>query len=204
MRLHDLPGRILRRLLFGKKAKILSERKDLAGYEIGRWSYGDLEVFAWSKNGKLKIGNFCSFAAHTTILLGGEHRIDLVTTFPIGVFLGGTARDAHEKTKGDVVIGNDVWVGQEATILSGVTIGDGAVVGAKSLVTADVPPYAIVAGNPASLIRMRFDEDTVRRMLEVRWWEWSDERIIKEAGNLLGENIISFVERNVGSSGGDR
>jgi len=198
MKLHDLPRRALLRLVFGKKRpSILSERKDLVDHDIGRWSYGDLDVYAWSKNGRLTIGNFCSFAANTTILLGGEHRTDVTTTFPIGVFLGGVARDAHERTKGDVTIGNDVWVGREATILSGVTIGDGAVIGAKSLVTSDVPPYSVVVGNPARVTRMRFDQDTIDRMLKLRWWEWPDEKIIREAEHLLGEDAASFLKRHI-------
>ena len=161
---------------------------------IGRWSYGDLDVLVWNKNGGLTIGNFCSFATNTTILLGGEHRTDLATTFPIGVFLGGIEHDAHEKSKGDVVIGNDVWVGREATILSGVTIGDGAVIGAKSLVTSSVPPYAIVAGNPARLVRRRFDEATIRRLLEIKWWDWPDERIVESAPVLLGSSVSTFLD----------
>ena len=80
-------------------------------------------------------------------------------------------------TRGDVIIGNDVWIGYGATILSGVSIGDGAAIGACSLVVKDVPPYAIVAGNPAQVIRYRFDEETIHKLLKIRWWDWPDQRV---------------------------
>jgi acetyltransferase-like isoleucine patch superfamily enzyme len=155
-----------------------------------------LSVVRWSKNGKLKIGRFCSFAADTSILLGGEHRLDAVSTYPFGIFVGGVARDVHELTKGDVIIGNDVWVGNGAVILSGVTIGDGAVIGARSLVTRDVAPYSIVAGNPAKHIRMRFDEATVRSLLQIEWWNWSEEKIKAEAPHLASANMTEFMRRH--------
>jgi hypothetical protein len=97
-------------------------------------------------------------------------------------------------TNGDVVIGNDVWIGSNATIMSGVTIADGAVVGTDSCVTRDVRPYAIVAGNPAIELRLRFDDATIGRLLEMRWWEWSDERIGANADLLSSVDIEKFIQ----------
>ena len=99
----------------------------------------------------------------------------------------------HPKTKGDVKIGNDVWIGKEAIILSGVNIGDGAVIGARSLVSRDVQPYAIVGGNPAREIRKRFNDQTIQELLEIRWWEWEPNRIEKALPILLSNNIDKFI-----------
>ncbi|HEX5127349.1 MAG TPA: CatB-related O-acetyltransferase, partial [Rhodocyclaceae bacterium] len=124
-------------------------------YSIGRGTYGDdLLVRNWNEGTTLRIGNYCSIAAGVKIYLGGEHRTDWVTTYPFSALWPEAAHiEGHPRSKGDVTIGNDVWIGTEAMILSGVTIGDGAVIGARAVVSRDVPPYAIVAGNPASVVR---------------------------------------------------
>lgn len=182
----------LRRRLRGKK-RGLAER--FPQYEIGRASYGDLEVRSWKEGATLKVGAFCSFAAGVKIFLGGEHRTDWVTTFPFPALWKEQAGhiQGHPKTRGDVIIGNDVWIGAEAVIMSGVRIGDGAVVGARAVVTRDVPPYAIVAGNPAVLIRLRFAEQVIERLREIAWWNWSDERITRLMPLLLSERIEDFI-----------
>lgn len=182
----------LRRRLRGKK-RGLAER--FPQYEIGRASYGDLEVRSWKEGATLKLGAFCSFAAGVKIFLGGEHRTDWVTTFPFPALWKEQAGhiQGHPKTRGDVIIGNDVWIGAEAVIMSGVRIGDGAVVGARAVVTRDVPPYAIVAGNPAVLIRLRFAEQVIERLREIAWWNWSDERITRLMPLLLSERIEDFI-----------
>jgi acetyltransferase-like isoleucine patch superfamily enzyme len=186
--------------LGGHVSPLLSDRKDLLNYDIGRWSYGNLAVVKWNRNGTLKVGNFCSFADNTVVLLGGEHDTSNISTFPLGVFLGGVTADAHERTKGDVIIGNDVWVGRNSTILSGVRIGDGAVIGAHSLVTQYVPDYAIVAGNPARLIRLRFARDIIESLLIIKWWTWPDEKVRKYAPLLLSNNIEALVNTEMKSS----
>lgn len=175
-----------------RQSRLLSERKDLAKHKIGRWSYGGLRVVSWNKNGNLAIGNFCSFAENTTIFLGGEHNTRYITTYPIGHFLGGAPSDAHEVTKGDVIIGNDVWVGSNAVILSGVRIGDGAVIGANSVVARDVPAFSIVAGNPAKVIRSRFEAKEIEILMDVRWWDWPDEKVRMMAGTLLGDDFTAL------------
>jgi acetyltransferase-like isoleucine patch superfamily enzyme len=139
------------------------------GFEIGVYTYGHTTVLY--PNGKLKIGKFCSIAWNVTIFLGGNHRIDWIATYPFPTPDGRWPKvqeREHEylATKGDVTIGNDVWIGSDVTIMSGLTIGDGAVIGTGSVVTRDVEPYAIVAGNPAKLLRKRFTEDQIATLLE--------------------------------------
>jgi virginiamycin A acetyltransferase len=147
-------------------------------YSIGKFSYGNPKIIAWDKKNVLKIGNFCSIADGVIIVLGGEHRIDWVTTYPFNKNLKDCCHfTGHPATKGDIIIGNDVWIGLNATILSGVTIGDGAVIGANSLVARDVEPYTIVAGNPARSIRKRFSQQTIDKLLRIKWWDWEIEKI---------------------------
>ena len=158
-------------------------------YDIGKRTYGDPKVLSWNEGATLKIGSFCSISKEVTILLGGEHHMDWVTTFP----LPAAWKHGHPHTKGDVVIGNDVWIGNGAFITSGVTIGSGAVIGARAVVTKDVPPYGIVAGNPAQLIRTRFAQETIDRLLKIAWWTWPDEKIERFQPLLLDSDIERFL-----------
>ena len=130
---------------------------------------------------KLRIGRYCSIADDVNIMLGGNHRLDFVTTYPFGAMTGvwpeAAGRDDYAATRGDVTIGNDAWLGSGCMIMSGVTIGDGAVIAARAVVTKDVPPYGIVGGNPAKLIRRRFNDATVERLLAARWWDLPRDRV---------------------------
>ncbi|MFI5343702.1 MAG: CatB-related O-acetyltransferase [Chlamydiales bacterium] len=166
--------------------------------ERGKGSYGDPNVVSWGEDAKVKIGKYCSIASGTTILLGGEHRTDWVTTYPFSDLWPTVAGHikGHPKTKGDVIIGNDVWIGMGALILSGVTIGDGAVVGAHAVVAKNVPPYSIVAGNPAKIIKYRFDEDTIKKLIAIAWWDWPDEKIASAMEFLLSSDINNFLIYN--------
>ncbi|MGK9221787.1 CatB-related O-acetyltransferase [Microbacterium barkeri] len=121
---------------------------------------------------------------------GGSHPMVGPSTYPFTMFGGAWMENTLDaflaiEQRGDTVVGNDVWIGREATILPGVTIGDGAVIGAHSVVTKDVAPYEVVGGNPARRIRMRFDEEDVRRLLAVRWWDWPIERITEHAAVIM-------------------
>lgn len=166
---------------------------------IGEHSYGHIKILDWDDGTKLKIGRFCSFAKDVTVILGGEHRADWITMYPFSgkIFnsIWQEAKDVkgHPRSKGDIIIGNDVWVGYGATILSGVTIGDGAVIGARALITKDVEPYSIVAGNPAKFIRKRFSDKVIKELLRIKWWNWPEEKIKKNIKNLLSENIWDFI-----------
>ncbi len=163
-------------------------------FDIGDWSYGYPEVFSWGEEATLKIGKFCSLAEGVKILLGGEHRIDWVTTYPLSIFFDQADRyPGHPHTKGDVIIGNDVWIAMDAMIFSGVEIGDGAVISARSIVTKDVPAYAVVGGNPAEVIRYRFDEQTRVALRAIAWWNWPEEKIRDALPLLLSSDISRFI-----------
>jgi acetyltransferase-like isoleucine patch superfamily enzyme len=192
--------KFLLKKLFRKNRTFLRERKDLAGFDIGEWSYGGLTVLRWRKNGNLRIGKYCSFAANTVVMLGGDHSTRNISTFPFGVLMGGVPDDAHAATRGDVEIGNDVWVARDAMILSGVKIGTGAVIGAASLVTKDVPPYAVVAGNPARIVRLRFSDEQIARLLRLEWWNWEDGAVKAHAPLLLSNDIEEFLSVAEGSN----
>ena len=144
---------------------------------------------------KLVIGKFCSIACGAKFLFNSaNHALGSLSTYPFPIFFEEWDLPVEDipaawDNKGDIVVGNDVWIGYEAVILAGVTIGDGAIIGARAVVTKDVPPYTIVGGVPAKPIRKRFDEDTIARLLELRWWDWPEERIAQniqaiQAGRL--------------------
>lgn len=164
-------------------------------YEIGHGSYGGLEVLEFGEGTTLRVGAYCSFARGVQIFLGGEHRTEWVSTYPFSALDRRFASiNGHPKTRGDVRIGNDVWIGREAMVMSGVTVGDGAVIGARAVVTRDVAPYSIVAGNPATVVRNRFPQETIDRLLAVAWWNWPAERIDAAVPRLLATDIEAFLD----------
>jgi len=186
------------------KYKFMRDNPLFAQYEIGQYSYGAPKIIDASEESNLSIGKYCSISENVIILLGGEHRIDWVTTFPFTAFFKEAQKfKVRHGTKGDVAIGNDVWIGMNVIILSGVKIGDGSVIGAGAVVTKDVPPYAIVAGNPARIIRMRFDEETIERLLQIEWWNWSLERVLATFPHLLSDNVLEFVKMHTEHGGSD-
>lgn len=169
-------------------------------FEIGEESYGGLHAFDWSgiskgqKSDALKIGAYCSFGFEVKFLLGGEHNIDWVTTFPFNARWPEAEKfTGHPKTNGPIIVGNDVWIGAEAMILSGVTIGDGAVIGARSVVVSNVPAYSVSAGHPCRHLRWRFSEWQRERLLELKWWDWPREKIERSLPLLLSNNIEGFL-----------
>lgn len=203
VRIGGSPSSRLKRMARPRISRGLKYTRDvLSGhnFEIGEYTYGVPDVRRHGSR-KLRIGRFCSIAGEVVIQLGGNHRTELISTYPFrGVvddFPSAAAlrpEDVSATSKGDVVIGNDVWIGRRAMIMSGVSIGDGAVVAAGAVVTKDVEPYAIVGGNPARLIRKRFDEETVKRLLEIRWWDWPVEKINKNVDVICGPNVSRIFE----------
>lgn len=167
-----------------------------AVHDIGEWTYGAPRIHSWDDGTKLRVGKFCSFALNVTIILGGEHRTDWVTTYPFNTFFP-EAKDfkGHPHSKGDIVIGNDVWIGYGAILLSGITIGDGAAIGAGSVVTKDVAPYSVVAGNPAQQVKLRFPEPTIEKLLQIAWWDWPMSKIQEAWPLLMAPTINEFIEK---------
>ena len=180
--------------------------------EIGDYTmYNDFErdprdfernnvLYHYPVNGdKLRIGKFCSIACGAKFLFNSaNHTLRSLSTYPFPIFYeewgleGKDIRQAWEN-KGDIVIGNDVWIGYQAVILAGVTVGDGAIIGSRAVVTRDVPPYTIVGGVPAKPIRKRFDEDTIARFRALRWWDW-DQETIRRAIPAIQAGRLSELE----------
>lgn len=144
---------------------------------------------------KLQIGKFCSIACGAKFLFNSaNHTLSSLSTYPFPLFFEEWGLEKKDVTnawdnKGDIVIGNDVWIGYEAVILAGVTIGDGAIVGTRAVVTKDVLPYTIVGGVPAKPIKRRFPEETISALLEIQWWNWSEERIARNIGAIQSGNV---------------
>ena len=134
-----------------------------------------IQVFQWGEGAKCHLGKYCSVADNVKVFLGGDHRVDWITTFPF---------NGASTTKGDIHIGNDVWLSHGVTIMSGVTIGDGAIIAANSHVVKDVAPYAIHGGNPAKFIRYRFENEIITLLMELKWWD-------------LPENVVSEIQKDL-------
>ncbi len=145
---------------------------------------------------KLIIGKFCMIASDVQFIMNGaNHLVEGISSYPFAVFGKGWEQAMEGKSypyKGDTVIGNDVWIGHRAVILPGVTVGDGAIIGAYSLVSKDVAPYSIVGGNPAVEIRKRFSQETIDRLLALRWWDWPIDKITRNVQLLTGGDVAAL------------
>lgn len=189
---------LLKRVVVGEQPDPVQVAIERGLLTMGRHSYDPPTVLTYPPvETKVVIGGFCSIAKDVQFLLGGNHRIDTVTTFPLRAVLElpGAFEDGTPWSKGDAVVGNDVWIGRGARILGGVTIGDGAVVAAYSVVTRDVPPYALVGGDPARHIRWRFEPDQIAALLRIAWWDWPDPLIVERADDLTSPDLGRFIER---------
>lgn len=140
----------------------------------GEMSYGKPNILDFTGQYKLRIGKYCSISEGALFILDGNHHTEYVSTYPLSHRLYGGRLAV---TGGDIVVGNDVWIGTQTVILPNVEIGDGAVVAAGCVVSKDVPPYAVVAGNPASVVKMRFAPEVIAELEAVKWWDWPKEKI---------------------------
>jgi virginiamycin A acetyltransferase len=143
---------------------------------------------------KLIIGKFCAIATGVKFIMNGaNHEVQPFSTYPFAIFAKGWEKIQHADkqypNKGDTIIGNDVWIGYEATIMPGVKVGNGVIIASKSVVTKDVPDYAIVGGNPSTVIRMRFDDETIARLQKIAWWDWSPHKITANLHLINGTDI---------------
>lgn len=145
---------------------------------------------------KLTIGKFCQIATGVKFIMNGaNHGLQGFTTYPFKIF-GNEFADLPllSDNKGDTVIGNDVWIGNDVTFMPGIKVGDGAIIASKSVVTKDVEPYSIVGGNPAQIIRKRFSDDVIIKLLEIQWWNWSIDKIAQNGHLLLDNNLDNLVK----------
>lgn len=182
--------------LLGKPARsLINFKKSYPDYKIGINNYGVPNIKNPHQGATLTIGSYCSIAPNVKIYMSGMHRTDWVTTYPFPAFqqIAQHIKD-YELTKGDINIGSDVWLCANSVILSGVSIGHGAVVANSAIVTKNVPPYAIVGGNPAKLIRWRFDEVTRNALLDSKWWDWPEPEVMSIIDKLCSDDIADFLE----------
>jgi len=181
--------------------RTLKNRKLKSNVSFGEYTYGNPTIIDYDGRVKLTVGKFCSIANEVTIILGGSHATTWPTTFPFATKLGfkikrTKAPKATEKKSfdGETKIGNDVWIGYGTLILSGVTIGDGAIIGAGSVVSKDIEPYSIVAGNPSKIIRYRYPEEVINDLLKKKWWDLPDKKIEEILPLLLQPDIQKLLE----------
>lgn len=161
----------------------------------GVGTYGIPRVLTFPhEDSKLIIGKYSAVAG--THMLGGQHAIKHVASYPLRIHwnMEGAGEDGNPARRGDIVIGSDVWLTFDCWVQGGTTIGDGAVVATNSVVTKDVPPYAIVGGNPAKLIRYRFSEEQIAALLEIKWWDWPEDEIRAAVPYLAHEDVDRFIE----------
>ncbi len=167
--------------------------------EVKPHTYGRFNLYDCSFGCKLEIGDYCSFAENISFIFR-NHKTNLVTTYPfdeLNYFYTDkqVEESVHEmKNNGKITVGNDVWFGANSTILSGVSIGDGAVIAAGAVVTKDVPDYAIVGGVPAKVIRYRFDQEKIRKLKEIAWWNFNEEKVVENLNKIVTSDIESFIK----------
>ena len=173
-----------------KKRIYMNENKEYKRFSIGDFTYGKPNIIKYDNTTQLTIGKYTSIADNVTILLGGEHRMDWVTTYPFNIFDREAMHiEGHPSSKGNIIIGNDVWIGYNCTILSGVTIGDGAVIAANTLVHKDIQPYEVVGGNPMKHIKYRFDINTIEELMILKWWNCEHSLILNNIDLFLTQSI---------------
>lgn len=167
------------------------------GLKIGRgtvtFSKDSLHVYCWDPKVKVHIGRYCAIADKVNIIAGGEHDIKSLMVVHYIWDIDKYYDKAYAGAKGDVEIGSDVWIAFNTVILSGVKIGHGAVIGAGSVVVKDIPPYAVAAGNPAKVIRYRYSKSEIEKLLKIKWWNWTEEKI--ESNLKLFLDIKSFLKK---------
>jgi acetyltransferase-like isoleucine patch superfamily enzyme len=172
---------------------------------VGAHTYGTFTIhIGRGEHARLHIGDYCSIAVGVEFVVGGNHRVDWISTYPFRVLWGlpGAWTDGHPRPEGDIVVGNDVWIGAQSLILPGVTIGDGAVIGARAVIARDVRPYAVVVGNPAREVRRRFSDEQVDALRELRWWEWPEDRVRAHVDLLCSGDVEALLSGSRAATAG--
>jgi acetyltransferase-like isoleucine patch superfamily enzyme len=175
-------------------------------WNADRGTYFDrsVNIVSWSDQYKITLGKYNSIGRECNFFLHANHRPDWITTTsqlwgPVTPEIAEMhMKMGHPSCKGNIIIENDVWIGAKSTIMSGLKIGNGSVIGACSVVTKDVPPYAIVAGNPAKIVKYRFSEKQIEKLLKIRWWDWDEEKIRANSHLLWSNEIDTFLNKFAG------
>jgi len=176
------------------------ENQHLWNVQRGTYFDRNINIITWSDDYKVNVGKYCSIGREVNFFLHADHRPDWVTTSsmllgPVDPNIHNQLLDlGHPTCKGDINIGNDVWIGANATILSGITIHDGAVIASGAVVNKDVPPYAVVAGNPGRIVKFRFEHPQIKELLDIKWWDWSQEKIQNNVSLMWNNNIDAFIK----------
>lgn len=185
-----------------RKIKDYQKQVDsLINIGVGTYGTDHIVLHSWNLSTKLHIGKYCSIADEIHVYLGGNHNMNSVTTFPFSIDstpdnLFGT-KGSQPLSKGDIHIGNDVWIGSNVSIMSGIEIGSGSVIAAFSHVVKDVLPYEVVGGNPARHIKFRFSKDIINQLLEIAWWDWPQDKILRNVTPLLSkpsDELMKFLK----------
>ena len=179
------------------------ENIHLLSSDRGTYFDRNINIISWSDEYRIIVGKYCSIGRDCNFFLHANHRPDWVTTSsqlwgPVTPDVADMhMRMGHPTCKGDIIVENDVWIGAKSNIMSGVKISNGAIIGATATVTKDVPPYAIVVGNPAKIVKYRFTEKQRDDLLKIAWWDWTEDRIKTEAMDLWSERINDFIDRHL-------
>jgi acetyltransferase-like isoleucine patch superfamily enzyme len=183
---------------FMRLQRLIKERRVIIGKHTYGWQSMAVDVYEGCEMVKVHIGKYCSIGPNVRIITSGIHPTDWVSTFPFRsrFNLPGKFKDGMPSTKGDIIIGNDVWIGTEVMILSGVKIGDGAVIASRALITKDVPPYSVYGGNPANLIKYRFSTSEIEYLNQLKWWDWDSDKVLSNVHHLSSSNIEKFIQQN--------
>ncbi len=193
--LRDIPGEWRRRMALYQRWKALHDNDKL---DMGAYSYGEPDIATFPGNpSRVRVGKFVSIGPDVIILEGGDHHPEWVSQYPFRAqfAMEGRNEDGHPFSKGDVTLGHDCWIGRGARVLSGVNVGNGAVVAAYAIVTKDVSPYTIVAGNPARVIRQRFSDEQIAALERIAWWEWPLTKVLANVPHLCSDELESFIRR---------
>jgi virginiamycin A acetyltransferase len=174
-------------------------------WHADRGTYFDrnVNIISWSDDYHVYIGKYNSIGRDCNFFLHANHRVDWITTSsqlwgPVTPEIADIHMQmGHPTCKGDIIIENDVWIGAKSTIMSGVKIHNGSVIGTGSIVTKDVPPYSIVVGNPAKIVKYRFNPKQIESLLKIAWWDWTEDRIKTEAKTLWSNNIDIFIDKHL-------
>jgi acetyltransferase-like isoleucine patch superfamily enzyme len=174
-------------------------------WHADRGTYFDrnVNIISWSDDFHIHLGKYNSIGRDCNFFLHANHRPDWITTSsqlwgPVTPEIANLHMNmGHPSCKGDIIIENDVWIGAKSTIMSGVKIHNGSVVGANSVVTKDIPPYAIVVGNPAKIVKYRFNERQIDSLLKIKWWDWTEDRIKTEAMLMWSDKIDEFIDKHL-------